>query len=704
MPSPFDLLRGRPQSRYEAPLRAIRDEELRRGLLTVFETARRRAKGREIDVVVLASRRLACVYQLLVGGGMPPLEAECDVISDQFLDIPGKWNWNKVLVVDDSIFGGATLLRICTEIKHRLGGDSGAIDCLAVCVDQDQDQAVDYLREAVNLDCLYERATAQVNAFVEQVVEALFIGGVPFFSDFPTTMAIGTTEQRWRRYLAGERWYATDVTAPLFAHRAQQAYTQVPTEATTRRILSRLPVEVAQLVDILKLRSYVSGDDGRHVNVRLVPIAMLVPCSPYQLNNALTALANSQPVANWLKAAELSLDSWSPIAKHRLVQMYVATCVLAEAVTAADNDHPEFGTGKLDPRQVRFYFGPHAPLIDKLIDGILEGFRVGTGDEHFTVAPAPFNRPISSPLLQMAALRTVLWENREIIASTGAPKKPDPGQLTTVGLVFGHAVSSIFGQINEVFEIPERRAIRALHRSDEYCEQYPASGRALSEGLTMRELTAALLPDSLVGSSWDRALISLGIDIGNDLGIIVPVTQYDAVRDVVYRCYRPGETAALAMTPLAQAVRTGQWDSYCKAAANGVPLRNVTSDLAAAQAHYTSVDSDDPFAILRGLIERAVPGDIVSLADGEVVEVGRSHFAVHFNDTAGYLDQSVQIPMTQLSDEDRVALTEGSLVAWTVFHRNAVGVPDRISRLRLRHEAPFDDVQFSAALGAATAG
>jgi hypothetical protein len=66
----FDLFKGRAPRRIDSALQAIEDEELRRGIVDLFEEARSRAQAGEVNVVVLAARRLACLYQLLVDRGM----------------------------------------------------------------------------------------------------------------------------------------------------------------------------------------------------------------------------------------------------------------------------------------------------------------------------------------------------------------------------------------------------------------------------------------------------------------------------------------------------------------------------------------------------------------------------------------------------------------------------------------------------------
>jgi hypothetical protein len=192
--------------------------------------------------------------------------------------------------------------------------------------------------------------------------------------------------------------------------------------------------------------------------------------------------------------------------------------------------------------------------------------------------------------------------------------------------------------------------------------------------------------------------VSLGIDIGNDLGIIVPVTQYDEVRNTVYRCYRLGETAPLAKTPLIHAVRAGDWDEFTRAADQGVPLLSVTIDIDGEKT-FTAQSGADVMAALARTVESAVPGEVVVQSEGEIVELQENVATTQFDDPVGGKMRVVQIPLDQLSVPDREAVEEGALLLWTVFQRDSAGTVDRISRVRLRHELPFnlDEMRRNAA-------
>ena len=76
----------------------LRDlQRLSAGVIELFERARQLAAAGKIDLIILSARRLACLYQLAIEKGLPPID-ECPVVSDRFLDVAGRWRWQHVLI------------------------------------------------------------------------------------------------------------------------------------------------------------------------------------------------------------------------------------------------------------------------------------------------------------------------------------------------------------------------------------------------------------------------------------------------------------------------------------------------------------------------------------------------------------------------------------------------------------------------------
>lgn len=668
-------------------LRAIADDALRSGIVELFEKARSNAEAGNFDVIVLAARRLACLYQLLLDNGMPALPSKCLVVSDRFLDIEQPSSWKRVLILDDSVILGTTLLRIYRDVKER-ADDHVDITCWAVCVDRDQ--RADYLLQAVNFLPLHERSKKDVEQFSTQVVQALFAGNVPFFSDFPTTRSISYSLEQWQDHLENPGWHVADVTAPLFDGVNREAIAQIPTDATVELFLERVDRTVSPLVENFKVRSYATTDHSAGtVQVRFVPIAMLAPCAPQYLDNALEAIVstlaprmtNAEPPLRW--------QEWSAVAKHRLVQMYASSCAF-EMVLRDKGPVQRPRSDVLDPIQVQLYFGAGTKRVLELFDAAVDQFRTGTRQTGARPPREFLSRPSPSWLLEEADVREVLWANSELITYTGLPQAPPKGMQSKIGLIFAHAIASVFGFINKNYELPQRREIRELKGMDEYDKRFPKNNvrRVLGQGLTLRDLQSTLAPDTVGGSSWTRSLVSLGIDIGNDLGIVVPVTQVDESRDLVYRCYRLGETAPLAQTPLPMAAEVGGWDELALTVQSGVPIYNRVVPLSGKPV--TSAGEDSALDDLRDEVDRAVPGFVVHRLRGIVRAVSEDAFEADFRDPL--MDPPIRtgrFPMSLLYDHERNAIKDGTRVMWTLLDRRA-DIPERISRVRVRDTAPLD--------------
>ena len=177
----------------ERSLQKISDVGLRRATARIFELAQRLVDAGEVDLVVIAARRLSCLYQLLLKAGMPQLTG-CLAISNRVLDADPHIDWatTRVLVLDDSVVVGTTLYRLCGDLKAR--GASHVI-CRSICVDSGQ--RADYLLEDLDFDATFTLESDAVSRYSKEVVVALFENQVPFFTDYPTTVPLTLGSRTW---------------------------------------------------------------------------------------------------------------------------------------------------------------------------------------------------------------------------------------------------------------------------------------------------------------------------------------------------------------------------------------------------------------------------------------------------------------------------------------------------------------------------
>jgi hypothetical protein len=229
-----------------------------------------------------------------------------------------------------------------------------------------------------------------------------------------------------------------------------------------------------------------------------------------------------------------------------------------------------------------------------------------------------------------------------------------------------------------------------LGSREEYREVFgDGEGRVLNQGFTMRELTAALAPSSLTGSPWIRAAVSLGVDVGNDLGIIVPVTQYDEQRDVVYRCYRLGETAQLADRPLVETVGSSEVDDMASCADRGFPIRDSRARINTERILQWKFDAGS-LKSLRAAVRKAIPGEVVYRFSGVIKDVGEAAFTAVVTDPVENEQRMARIKIDRIPKDQRERVVREGGFTWTAFLRESNRAGEQISRIRLDPEDHLD--------------
>src|SRR5205823_5532103 len=114
-----------------------------------------------------------------------------------------------------------------------------------------------------------------------------------------------------------------------------------------------------------------------------------------------------------------------------------------------------------------------------------------------------------------------------------------------------HHVLTVFGYVDHHLERPQQEEIRkrGYHAYVDYRRGQADEGigeRVLRQGISMYELVVYILPEVDASDPWESSVLSLAIDVGNDLGVVVPQTVTAEDRGTVLRHYRAGETAYMA--------------------------------------------------------------------------------------------------------------------------------------------------------------
>lgn len=672
-------------------LEHIRHSELRRMTRQIFTDAQNLIDDHGYRLVVMAARRLPCLYQALVAGGMPQLTG-ATVITDRALGHLQPGEWSRVLVLDDSVILGSTLARLYDDIKAMPGVKDVATR--AICLDLQEYAA--YLTKHARVTALAKVSSEEVAEFSQDLVRLLFATSTPFFSDFPVSQRFDLPRDQWLRSLEDSRWRVADATAPLLQSSNRSALVLLPTAATTADILGGLPDALVKLIDFLKVRVYVEHTKlDERVRIRVVPICLFKPCSEDDIFSAAESLSKTIATSSsnkvLLQSSETTLR-----AMQYLTSLYVLHRVgrnlLGSKVYDANQDQ------LVDPVAESLSFGP---CLNDVRDA----------DRHIATlaarrhTPAPpltraNNSPRPYPLLQEPKLQKLVWEQQEWLATIGLPPEPKRGEITKIGLGFSHAVISLFGYISENFERHQRKKIAALPSMAAYRKKFPrnSDARLLDMGFTVEELRG-LLCLTHANREWAESSMTLALDIGNDLGVTVPVTSCDRVRKVWYRAFRLGETASLASVPFGE-MRWGNQsqDEVTKSLKGGYPLKSFSTGIPSHPASWgeqvqgRKARTDE----LRKLVTRALPGRTRERFFGTVdyVQEGVSFIATLRSSEGAFAGQA-EFDWAVLADDSR-EITEGCEVSWTRFERMEEGNRLRSSRVRILPEWEVSDAVVTA--------
>lgn len=501
-------------------LRHIADAELREGTLKFFEQVRAEAARPEVAVIVMAARRLTCLYLLMVRSGMP--EFSVPVISDRDLigiaDVAGK----TALVLDDTVVLCSTLVKLVARIRKH-GGDARV---RAICIDAEQIAQKAWL--GVEGQASISASSVRVSRFSRDLARTLFLNESPYFSDFPITGTRMVSLTDFAAALVLEQWFVADVTASELTDGAVSAHSFVPrTELQTRFIggIARRSPTLARFVAIAKVRLF-SRREGFALRVRTVPITVLASMQPEDVDQILREVQSSSGIC---------LPQFEAV-PYRSVQRWLqALCAMdLLAVFQAQAPLPS----EVDRDALCLDFGE--ALATLLLD--VAATYPSAADPSAAAVEAVVGDALLPPrIARLSKAYRRLLASLDDSDHDGYLAEPQPGDVVLLGQDIVGPIAHIFSFIDGIDERAYRRNQRSATR--EAMEEADAA-RRLETGLDFSQIVA-LLTD--VPNPWLNALASFALDLCNDVGVAVPVTVEDG--GVVLRRFRLGENAYLAGFP-----------------------------------------------------------------------------------------------------------------------------------------------------------
>jgi hypothetical protein len=392
----------------------------------------------------------------------------------------------------------------------------------------------------------------------------------------------------------------------------------------------------------------------------------------------------------------LGWRGWRDTAKHRLLQMYISAAVLTEfwADLKPYVSHA-LDRNVLEQSHVRLYFGEQdAPIMLSAFETAVAAYRRAEPDRAFVRQPPliprsglgsrfDVRRDLTINALFTGATRE-LGDSLSVLGGAVPPMPPKAGEICRVDRIWAHRVLEVFGVVDRDLERQQEDELRKFdyprYRAYREGDGDDALGpRVIKQGITAVELTRLLIPDADLSDEWSTVVGSLAIDIGNDLGIIVPSTKCTGPDGPVFRQYRSGETAYLANG------EHGRLHSRISDDSAGLLDRFTTSvieeDFAGDVAVFLA-DTDRVVELAVGV------GELLQLWDGTVHEVTDTHFLLSVQSRLSDDVGAATLELGLLGDADRVAVGPGARVVWMVVQRrDELGRRRRTASVRVTHPA-----------------
>lgn len=472
----------------------------------------------DAELFVFMARKSLCLYDVLLLLGVPPIEKP--LISDRCLDMDlSAIDGRRVALIDDTVIVGTTL----AKTKKYLGEEHQCdVSTHVFCLDRDW-AATDLLTPDL---VAVELPDSRVMTFCNSEVRALSLIPRPYIVDFPISTPLRIRNREESRVFSGLCWTGYTVSTELQRYHGVGSISFFPGRKVVDDLLSELGQGWADVMNIVKVRTFFRQVEDASW-FKAVPIVTLKPLTIGALERGGRRLIDRLSLASGVDLSNLAARCQRPEAWNRLVQ-YILSVVLgrhfledlARGVgTRVDLTYDEVEAGRL--------FGPwHQSELRGIHEIRTEELR-STAADSITIQTSAL--PDNVLRYGFEPLEKEVSEERE-------PERPETENLVRY-------LADTFVRLFNERELPARREARRLGLKVLTAPKTEAPNRdRLEVGIPWVSIVQHFCHQRSIEQSQGLTnLLSLALDICNDIGSSVPIT---CIRDeIVFRAYRHGEDA-----------------------------------------------------------------------------------------------------------------------------------------------------------------
>lgn len=476
----------------------------------------------DCEVFVFMSRKFCCLYDLLLTLGVPPIQTA--IVSDKVLDLETKFFEGKtVRIVDDIIICGTTVWKAKDKLLNHFKAKE--VKTSVFCVNEKY-----WVKECIEPD--YKAivlSDERALTFCASVVNALAIAPRPYAVEFPYFSGIEVKNKYWYRILSSKDWNVYDITSKFQEINDVSNLTFFPTDTVLNEFELNLGENVANLIDIAKVRVHTQKLDWG-VKMSLLSIVIFKPLAKDSLivifNDFLEYLERKNLESIYLQ--KIKTEFSTPISQLKLLQYFVGLKLASKFKTGLQKTLDEKREIVLNIRDldIELLFGKwHLPILKKIAKICFE-----ETDSIFSTLEEIKPQEIALEMTELTDLMSSQIIKPEF---TNYPRNP----LSDF--------SNIFLSLYEKKELPSRKKVK--ESAVKYDWDAIRKIDRLETGITWKgilEYLKTIFNYSI--TSEVSNVLSLVLDYSIDKGICVPVTRHNLDTNIVFRAYRHGEDVKFA--------------------------------------------------------------------------------------------------------------------------------------------------------------
>lgn len=481
----------------------------------------------DTDFTIFMARKAARLHDLLrqAGCDMPSRSTMLHYVLEQDLE---RFRGKSVTLVDDTLILGSTLAR--AKIRLEQAGVS-EVNTVVFAVDEDE-----WDDQLIHPNVLFKSfAHQELLSFCAAEVQALAAHSIPYLSDFPFFEPLRLSKLSLLSIQSLPFWETYPLTVETNTIYGVACYSILPESNRTEILGQRFGPNVAKLVDICKLRVYVSRNVRNRYSARIVPIATLRPIADDDVGGLFDSVVSSLERSASQKLEMIRISLKSNMAQLRFVQ-YILSLAIGRAYMedisqfVNVNRVPEFSL-----YEAAKLFGPWLRSELGVCHSVLSGDEYDGSNAANTL---PRFKPSDLPYSVASVSQT---ECEEFLLA--APNLSSDGTETRT---LRTDLEAVFLSLHSQHEIPARQEVRQHGAAvfDLPADAVPHRDR-LQFGFAWKTIVAALFKrEKIKVTPMRSARLSLLLDMLIDNGVAVP---FLCEREgVIFRAYRHGEDVPFA--------------------------------------------------------------------------------------------------------------------------------------------------------------